>query len=166
MTLEKFRSLIAGGEKATVDFKISCNAFNKAAGDRDKAKAELVKDICAMANSRIPGDIWGREHYDWPATFRTLSIPIITLPKIDNTQGLRDLASRSLDGIQGDEILFRYVDTTRRQLNQKIQLSLRRSLNAKADPEFNRGAITQSKRHLHAISRLAFNHNRLPKKSS
>ena len=51
MTLDQFRRLVRGGEKATVDFKVVCNAFNKAANDHDKAKAELVKDICAMANN-------------------------------------------------------------------------------------------------------------------
>ena len=43
--------LISGGEKTTVDFKLTCNAFNRAAGDQEKARAELVKDICAMANN-------------------------------------------------------------------------------------------------------------------
>src|ERR1039458_9336725 len=51
MTLDQFRRLVRGGEKATVDFKVVCNAFSKAAKDHDKAKAELVKDICAMANN-------------------------------------------------------------------------------------------------------------------
>jgi hypothetical protein len=51
LTLDQFKSLIARGEKATVDFKIVCNAFDRQRGDCDKAKAELVKDICAMANN-------------------------------------------------------------------------------------------------------------------
>src|SRR5947208_2532398 len=51
MTIEQFKRLLNAGETATVDFKAACNAFNRNAGDRDKAKAELVKDICAMANN-------------------------------------------------------------------------------------------------------------------
>jgi hypothetical protein len=51
MTFDQFRRLVRAGEKATVDFKLLCNAFNKGAGDHEKAKAELVKDICAMANN-------------------------------------------------------------------------------------------------------------------
>jgi hypothetical protein len=38
-------------EGATLDFKLMCNAFNKKAPDSEKAKAELVKDVCAMANN-------------------------------------------------------------------------------------------------------------------
>jgi hypothetical protein len=51
MTFDQFRRLVRAGEKATVDFKLLCNAFNKSAGNHEKAKAELVKDICAMANN-------------------------------------------------------------------------------------------------------------------
>lgn len=51
MQLNTFLRLIGGGEKSTVDFKLRCNAFNSKAGDQAKAKAELVKDICAMANN-------------------------------------------------------------------------------------------------------------------
>lgn len=51
MTQEQFLNLVRRGEKSTVDFKLVCNAFNTSAGDCDKAKAELVKDICAMANN-------------------------------------------------------------------------------------------------------------------
>lgn len=51
MQLRTFLRLIGGGEKSTVDFKMRCNAFNSRAGDQAKAKAELVKDICAMANN-------------------------------------------------------------------------------------------------------------------
>jgi hypothetical protein len=64
MTFDQFRRLVRAGEKATVDFKLLCNAFNKGAGDHEKAKAELVKDICAMANnggqviSRQPRRVW------------------------------------------------------------------------------------------------------------
>lgn len=41
-----------GGESATVDFKIQCNAFNTREPNAEKAKAELVKDVCAMANNQ------------------------------------------------------------------------------------------------------------------
>lgn len=51
MTLAQFLRLVGAGEKFNVDFKLQCNAFNPAAGDHKKAKAELVKDICAMANN-------------------------------------------------------------------------------------------------------------------
>jgi predicted HTH transcriptional regulator len=51
VTFGEFKSIIENGEKATVDFKLNCNAFNKSAGDHEKARAELVKDICAMANN-------------------------------------------------------------------------------------------------------------------
>src|SRR5215471_10419120 len=53
MTFERFRSLVRTGEKDVVDFKLMCNAFNDVVGvrERDKSKAELVKDICAMANN-------------------------------------------------------------------------------------------------------------------
>src|SRR4051794_3864814 len=51
MTFDRFHRLVLNGEKATVDLKLVCNAFNKTAGDREKARAELVKDICAMANN-------------------------------------------------------------------------------------------------------------------
>lgn len=48
MQYEKFLELLRGGEKSTVDFKIICDAFNTGGL---AAKAELVKDICAMANN-------------------------------------------------------------------------------------------------------------------
>src|SRR5678816_651721 len=53
MTFAKFMSLVRAGEKTTVDFKLQCNAFNGVVGTREKekSKAELVKDICAMANN-------------------------------------------------------------------------------------------------------------------
>lgn len=51
MKFDLFHRLVCGGEKANVDFKLVCNAFNASAGDQEKAKAELVKDICAMANN-------------------------------------------------------------------------------------------------------------------
>ena len=51
MTFSQFHRLIEQGEKSHVDFKLTCNAFNRTAGDQEKAKAELVKDICAMANN-------------------------------------------------------------------------------------------------------------------
>lgn len=51
MTFQEFKKIIAKGETASVDFKLSCNAFDKGCGDHEKAKAELVKNICAMANN-------------------------------------------------------------------------------------------------------------------
>lgn len=51
MTFEEFRQLIEKGETTFVDFKLSCNAFDKTKGDNEKSKAELVKDICSMANN-------------------------------------------------------------------------------------------------------------------
>jgi hypothetical protein len=48
MNYSKFKSLIKGKEKAHVDFKTKCDAFLS----RTLApKAELAKDICAMANN-------------------------------------------------------------------------------------------------------------------
>jgi len=44
----KFAQLVKAGEKPSVDFKIECNAFLPAS---EPEKAELAKDICAMANS-------------------------------------------------------------------------------------------------------------------
>ncbi|MDB6068065.1 MAG: hypothetical protein JWR26_4273 [Pedosphaera sp.] len=46
-----FLRLIEGGEKAHVDFKIQCDAFDSSSANREAAKAELAKDICAMANN-------------------------------------------------------------------------------------------------------------------
>jgi predicted HTH transcriptional regulator len=48
MTYLEFLRLIQGGEKATVDFKVKSDAFAQIGID---AKAELAKDICAMANN-------------------------------------------------------------------------------------------------------------------
>jgi hypothetical protein len=42
--------LVTNGESANVDFKIQCDAFTKSP-NAEAAKAELVKDICAMANN-------------------------------------------------------------------------------------------------------------------
>jgi hypothetical protein len=48
MDYAEFRRLVEGKEKANVDFKIKCDAFQtKTIGE----KAELAKDICAMANN-------------------------------------------------------------------------------------------------------------------
>ena len=44
----KFYQLVKGGEKANVDFKIKCDAFLSRSLS---PKAELAKDICAMANN-------------------------------------------------------------------------------------------------------------------
>ena len=53
MNLALFMKLVRGGEKSNVDFKLTCNAFNRSSGIQEKAKAELVKDICAMANNGL-----------------------------------------------------------------------------------------------------------------
>jgi len=42
MRFDQFKRLVSGGEKATVDFKWACNAFNKSVTDskvRDKEKS-------------------------------------------------------------------------------------------------------------------------------
>jgi hypothetical protein len=46
----RIRVFSAWWGKGERDFKLAC-AFNKSAGDHAKSKAELVKDICAMANN-------------------------------------------------------------------------------------------------------------------
>src|SRR5262245_37527065 len=51
MTFQEFKRLVDKGETASIDFKLTCNAFDRTCGDHEKAKAELVKDICAMANN-------------------------------------------------------------------------------------------------------------------
>jgi hypothetical protein len=115
----------------------------------------------AMIESRrlgarpIPGDVFGRDHYDWPSRFRKLSIPIVTLQKIDNTQKLRARITQCLEGLQSDEVLFKYVDTARRQLNEKIRPSMRAGWNANADRDFNREAAPKVRRCLQDVSKLA-----------
>jgi Schlafen, AlbA_2 len=48
---DTFLRLVRGGEKTTVDFKIECGAFQTGNPLKTKANAELLKDICAMANN-------------------------------------------------------------------------------------------------------------------
>jgi hypothetical protein len=48
MEYKTFIDLLKKGEKDTVDFKIQCEAFE---GDNIIARAELAKDICALANN-------------------------------------------------------------------------------------------------------------------
>src|SRR5215510_8919701 len=48
MNYFEFLRLVQGGEKATVDFKVRSDVFAQTGID---AKAELAKDICAMANN-------------------------------------------------------------------------------------------------------------------
>lgn len=48
MKYSKFQQLVTGKEKANVDFKIRCDAF---LSKKMAPKAELAKDICAMANN-------------------------------------------------------------------------------------------------------------------
>jgi len=48
MNYSDFLRLIRAGEKASIDFKVRSDAFAQAGID---AKAELAKDICAMANN-------------------------------------------------------------------------------------------------------------------
>ena len=50
MRYADFQRLVALGETAFVDFKIECHAFAKGPNS-EKARAELAKDICAMANN-------------------------------------------------------------------------------------------------------------------
>lgn len=50
MDYSKFRQLVKEGEKPTVDFKIECHAFNPKVKSK-VPNAELIKDICAMANN-------------------------------------------------------------------------------------------------------------------
>jgi predicted HTH transcriptional regulator len=48
MDYTKFRRLVKGLEKQTVDSKIECHAYNTKV---QSPNAELAKDICAMANN-------------------------------------------------------------------------------------------------------------------
>lgn len=48
MKYSKFQQLVKGKEKANVDFKLRCDAF---LSRRLAPKAELARDICAMANN-------------------------------------------------------------------------------------------------------------------
>jgi hypothetical protein len=48
MEYKTFLNLIGSGEKTNVDFKLECNAFKT---KNMQPKAELAKDICAMANN-------------------------------------------------------------------------------------------------------------------
>ncbi|MCE5272767.1 ATP-binding protein [bacterium] len=48
MEYTKFKQLIKEGERSNVDFKITCEAFSSA---RKRENAELVKDVCSMANN-------------------------------------------------------------------------------------------------------------------
>lgn len=48
MEYKTFLNLIGSGEKSNVDFKLECHAFKT---KNIKPKAELAKDICAMANN-------------------------------------------------------------------------------------------------------------------
>lgn len=48
MNYAKFKRLVSASENARVDFKIDCQAF---ASKHMTPKAELAKDICAMANN-------------------------------------------------------------------------------------------------------------------
>jgi len=48
MEYSKFKQFLKDGEKANLDFKLTCNAF---LSKRITPKGELAKDICAMANN-------------------------------------------------------------------------------------------------------------------
>jgi hypothetical protein len=50
MKYAEFQRLVGLGENQFVDFKIECHVFAREP-DSEKAKAELAKDICAMANN-------------------------------------------------------------------------------------------------------------------
>src|ERR1017187_6674627 len=51
MNYDLFKRLVAGKEKATVDFKIQCGAFDSGSQRKMEENAELLKDICAMSNN-------------------------------------------------------------------------------------------------------------------
>ena len=51
MTYNDFLKLVDGRETTRVDFKIECHAFLTSSPQCESAKAELAKDICAMANN-------------------------------------------------------------------------------------------------------------------
>jgi hypothetical protein len=51
MKFAEFQRLARLGEKRHIDLKIDCHAFASKRLDSQKAKAELAKDICAMANN-------------------------------------------------------------------------------------------------------------------
>jgi len=85
MTFQQFQRLVSGGEKANVDFKLSCNAFNRAAGDHDKARAELIKDVCAMANNGSAASYLVIGVGDDGQTFRSVTDPNL---KSENLQSL------------------------------------------------------------------------------
>jgi Putative DNA-binding domain len=51
MKFTEFRRLSQLGEKQHIDLKIDCQAFASKEPESQKAKAELAKDICAMANN-------------------------------------------------------------------------------------------------------------------
>jgi schlafen family protein len=51
MKVTEFRRLSQLGEKRHIDLKIDCQAFASKEPESQKAKAELAKDICAMANN-------------------------------------------------------------------------------------------------------------------
>ncbi len=48
MEYAKFRQLLTARESSTLDFKLACDAF---LSKRTEPKAELAKDVCAMANN-------------------------------------------------------------------------------------------------------------------
>jgi hypothetical protein len=52
LTETELFELIGKGESTHLDFKVVCNAFDTAKPDAEKAKIELLKDICAMANNQ------------------------------------------------------------------------------------------------------------------
>jgi hypothetical protein len=49
MRYAEFETLIKAGETKHIDRKIECHAFESKHVESAKAKAELAKDICAMA---------------------------------------------------------------------------------------------------------------------
>lgn len=51
MRYAEFQTLIKAGEARHIDRKLECHAFEPRHPDSAKAKAELAKDICAMANN-------------------------------------------------------------------------------------------------------------------
>ena len=51
MTYSEFCKLLERGETDRIEYKIQCNAFESGNANSESAKAELAKDICALANN-------------------------------------------------------------------------------------------------------------------
>ena len=81
MDYRRFRELVEGGEKSTVDFKLRCHAFARRTVGRaqsELANAELAKDICAMANNGYTASYILVGVSDDGHTFETVDNPSLT----------------------------------------------------------------------------------------